>query len=143
MITEAASRKVFRRTIELPAAWLAEFGFGLACRALAMACAARWPLPCGNAAAPEAVWALLCSTTVSLDPSGRILSVSRSRSLMFFSSDSQNWLREVLSIRVLEMLPVLLPVLLAAPCVLPLLGVPVAIWVLVDTVPVTLRAILT
>src|SRR5574343_792203 len=142
MMTEAASRKVLRRTTELPTAWLVEFGLGLVCSALAMACAARWPVPCGKAAAPEAFWALLCSTTVSLEPSGRILSVSRNRSLMVFFRDPQNGLRAVLSIRVLEMLPAL-ALLLAVLWGPLLLGVPVAIWVLAETVPVTLRAMFT
>ena len=59
---------------------------------------------------------------------------------MFFSSDSQNWFLEVFSMRVFEMLPPLAPVAGAAP--LPV-GRPVAIWVLADTVPVTLRAMFT
>ena len=64
---------------------------------------------------------------------------------MFFSSDSQNWFFEALSIRVLETLPLLPPAVPVAPVPLdPLaLWVPVAIWLLVDTVPVTLRDIFT
>src|SRR5574343_792228 len=141
-MTEAASRNVLRRTTDIPLAWLDESGFGFVCNALAMACAARRPVPEGNAAARVALSALFCSTTVSLDPSGSTLSVSRRMSLMFFSRDSQNWLCDVFSIRVLEMLPELPPTVGGAPFAPPEIGVPVAIWVLADTVPVTLRAML-
>ena len=58
---------------------------------------------------------------------------------MFRSSDSQNWFFEAFSIRVFEMLLLFALLLGVAPPV----EVPVAIWVLVDTVPVTLRDIFT
>jgi len=59
---------------------------------------------------------------------------------MFFSSDSQNWFFDEFSIRVFEILPVVAPV---GEAVWALPGVPVAIWVLAETVPVTLRAMFT
>ena len=142
MMTEAASRKVLRRTTELPVAWLEEPGAGLVCRALAMACAARCPPPCGRAAAPVEVCELACSMTVSLDPSGKILSVSCRMSLMFFSSCSQNMFRELFWIEVFETL--LEPLATGeAPAPLAPPGWFVLIWVLVDTVPVTVRAMFT
>ena len=62
---------------------------------------------------------------------------------MFFSRESQNWLLDLFSIRVLETLPppaTLLPVLPPLPLLPPGL---VLIWVLVDIVSVTLRPIFT
>ncbi len=88
-ITEAASRKVVRRTTVVPCCCRAA-ALGLpaidACPDVPRLAVVAWVAP---------VPVVLCwserSTTVSLEPSGRILSVSRRMSLMFFSSDSQKW----------------------------------------------------
>ena len=70
------------------------------------------------------------------------MSVSCRMSLMFFSSCSQKLLRELFWIDVFETLPEPLATGEApAPAAPP--GWLVLIWVLVDTVPVTVRAMLT
>lgn len=100
-MTEAASRKVVLLTICVPVVCrVAAFGLpasdaGALCRRVVL-------LP---VCAPEPV--VVCrssfSITVSLDPSGRILSVSRRMSLMFFSSDSQKRFLPVLRTSVVEL----------------------------------------
>ncbi len=77
-------------------------------------------------------------TKVSLLPSGRSLSVSRSMSLMFFSSVSQKRLRVVLLIRSVELLSPVEPV--EAP---PTPVAPEMTWVEMATVSVVSRAMFT
>ena len=85
---------------------------------------------------PVVLCAVVCSTTVSVLPSGNTLSVSCSRSFRFFSSDSQKRFFDLFSIWIRETLPLAeLPTLLARALV--------EIWVLVETVPVTSRYRLT
>ena len=87
----------------------------------------------GGAPVPVVLCAELCSVVVSVLPSGNILSVSCSKSLRFFSSDSQKRFFDLFSIWMREVLP---PPSAALPVDDSAL---VEIWVLVDTVPETWR----
>ena len=95
--------------------------------------------PVARAPVPVVLCVAFCSMTVSVEPSGKTLSVSCRMSLMFFSSDSQKRFFDLFSIWMREVLP---PLVLA-PAPVPVDSALVEIWVLVDTVPVTSRAMLT
>ena len=137
-MTEAASLNVIRFTTVAPVFCIAA-GFGL----LASDGGAVLPRVDAEADAVEPVpvvlWETVCSRVVSVDPSGKTLSVSCSRSFKFFSRDSQNRFLDLFSICIRETLP--------PPDALDELDVAVSalvdIWVLVETVPVTSRDMLT
>lgn len=85
---------------------------------------------------PMVLCEAVCSITVSVEPSGKILSVSYSRSLRFFSRDSQKRFFDLFSIWMREVLPPPTPPPSLFDTAL------VEICVFVETVPVTPRAML-
>jgi hypothetical protein len=139
MITEAASRKVLRRT---------SVAYRLAGRVRArvglqgVGDGLRGPLPvCGSAAAPVAVWALVCSTGFARSLGQDLVGFAQDVLDVLFQRFPELVARGVFDARVRDVAAA--PAGAAASAAHAPGRRPVAIWVLVDTVPVTLRAMFT